>query len=642
MKANKKRQKFKTGKQSRPSKKHAQPKADGWNVARRSSKVKKSAGKMTNAKSRKRAARSYSMATIKELFTLCSNQCAFPDCTNEIVAAGTKRSKAAVVGHICHIYAASDSGPRGKPGLTEEERNSSGNLILMCRHHHPRVDKQWETYPAATLKKWKKAHEARATRGTAEAVKREADIEKHVFFEEMSDDQIEKALTRIRQARYLVGFPAAEEAQTLATQVEQTRYSSGSVEKRARALAWCARILSQGKTTPRAKELLRKSREISTTPEAALAQAFITAATDTREALAALGEIKTPASRSAAFRIVTNKDGAKKALTWANASGLSIDSFDAEGKFTLVINALVEGEWTTARKAIDSVTESDFAECPSLLHAAAMARLLTAIPSELRAIAFTQVPFEANDFPLASTPENLAERRAARTLFERISKFAQEVGSAGASNLASDYALWLGLRDPDDHDAALIELRDSMSDPYRSLRRVNFAIRFGLKVDFAALEERIDRSIALSGKGTADEAFARFSLAFTKESPRAVADYIEKHRAQFYEHLQKQSIMGLEIEVLARAGLLTTARERLEEAVRDGLSPRDQGLLQRILAEVSGSDPIAERRALYESTGELRALTNLVDALEKAQLWQDMLPYAEKLFAIIPSAETYK
>jgi DNA-binding transcriptional LysR family regulator len=76
-----------------------------------------------------------------------------------------------VVGQICYIYAASDDGPRGKPGLTAAERNSPDNLILMCGHHHPLVDKQWETYPAQLLKAWKKAHEAQFQQGTAEALK---------------------------------------------------------------------------------------------------------------------------------------------------------------------------------------------------------------------------------------------------------------------------------------------------------------------------------------------------------------------------------------------------------------------------------------------------------------------------------------
>jgi hypothetical protein len=87
----------------------------------------------------------------------------FPGCTNPIIAPGTPFSDAAVVGQICYIYAASNDGPRGKPGLTAAERNSPDNLILMCGHHHPLVDKQWETYPADLLTAWKK------TRGTVPA-----------------------------------------------------------------------------------------------------------------------------------------------------------------------------------------------------------------------------------------------------------------------------------------------------------------------------------------------------------------------------------------------------------------------------------------------------------------------------------------
>ena len=306
------------------------------------------------------------------------------------------------------------------------------------------------------------------------------------------------------------------------------------------------------------------------------------------------------------------------------------------------MNALGACEWGNARKFVDGVTENDFVDCPPLLHAAAMARLMTAVPDELRPAAFAQVPFEADKFPLASKPENLVERRAAQKLFERISEFAQEVGTATASNLASDYALWLGLRDPETHEAAMVGLRESMGDPAKWLRRLNLAIRFGLKVDYEAIEQRIDQSVALSGDGTADEAFARLSLAFTRKSHKEVAEYIEKHRKQLYQHLQKLSILGLEIEVLARAGLVATARERLQEAIRDGLSPRDQNLLETIISEMSGSDPIARRRALYDSTHELRDLVLLVDALEGAQLWHDLLPYAEKLFEINPSVETYE
>ena len=116
------------------------------------------------------------------------------------LAPGRRRSSNAVVGHICHIYAAADKGPRGKPGLTAKERNAPENLILMCGHHHPSVDKQWMDYPATLLLEWKKAHESRARAGT-EAIEGEQDIQKHAFIEQMSDEQIEKAITRITYSR---------------------------------------------------------------------------------------------------------------------------------------------------------------------------------------------------------------------------------------------------------------------------------------------------------------------------------------------------------------------------------------------------------------------------------------------------------
>src|ERR1700731_3122519 len=77
-------------------------------------------------------ARRYSEKTVKVLFGSSGNQCAHPLCTNPIIAPETDQSDSAVVAYICHIYAAADNGPRGKPDLTEDERNAPDNLILLC------------------------------------------------------------------------------------------------------------------------------------------------------------------------------------------------------------------------------------------------------------------------------------------------------------------------------------------------------------------------------------------------------------------------------------------------------------------------------------------------------------------------------
>ena len=110
-------------------------------------------------KKQKAVKRYYSPKTLKILFGISHNECAHPDCTQPIIQAATPYSEAAVIGQIAHIYAASDKGPRGKPGLTEKEKNHPDNLLLCCPTHHTVVDTQYETYPAALLLKWKELHQ---------------------------------------------------------------------------------------------------------------------------------------------------------------------------------------------------------------------------------------------------------------------------------------------------------------------------------------------------------------------------------------------------------------------------------------------------------------------------------------------------
>jgi hypothetical protein len=108
---------------------------------------------------KKGSKRSYSPKTLKVLFGLSGNKCAVPGCNNPIIKAGTSVSNDLVVGQICHIYAASDDGPRGKLGLTSAEKNAPANLILCCPTHHVVVDGQHQDYPASELFEWKRTQE---------------------------------------------------------------------------------------------------------------------------------------------------------------------------------------------------------------------------------------------------------------------------------------------------------------------------------------------------------------------------------------------------------------------------------------------------------------------------------------------------
>lgn len=92
--------------------------------------------------------------TVKRLFALSCNRCAYPKCETPIVhPSGT------VTGEVCHIRAQSAGGPRFDPIQTDEARHAFENLILLCSVHHRVVDDRPDTYTVELLTDMKEMHE---------------------------------------------------------------------------------------------------------------------------------------------------------------------------------------------------------------------------------------------------------------------------------------------------------------------------------------------------------------------------------------------------------------------------------------------------------------------------------------------------
>lgn len=92
--------------------------------------------------------------SIKRLFAMSGNFCAFPGCSLPIV-----ESVGTITGEICHIKARSAGGPRFDKTQTEEDRHGFENLVLLCRRHHKVVDSDPDVYSVEALQEIKAIHE---------------------------------------------------------------------------------------------------------------------------------------------------------------------------------------------------------------------------------------------------------------------------------------------------------------------------------------------------------------------------------------------------------------------------------------------------------------------------------------------------
>ncbi|EMN6090131.1 hypothetical protein WB374_003448 [Vibrio cholerae] len=100
-------------------------------------------------------ARNYSQQTLKKLFALSGNQCAFPGCSKALVNTDNAKDS-----NICHIEAANEDGERYRKSMSDKERADYNNLILLCVQHHTETDNV-ETYTVEKLKQMKEDHEAK-------------------------------------------------------------------------------------------------------------------------------------------------------------------------------------------------------------------------------------------------------------------------------------------------------------------------------------------------------------------------------------------------------------------------------------------------------------------------------------------------
>ncbi len=76
------------------------------------------------------------LPTVKKLFALSCNVCAFPSCEVRLTDPQWNR----VNGEICHIAGDRPGAARYDPTMTDQERADFENLILLCPNHHREID----------------------------------------------------------------------------------------------------------------------------------------------------------------------------------------------------------------------------------------------------------------------------------------------------------------------------------------------------------------------------------------------------------------------------------------------------------------------------------------------------------------------
>lgn len=450
---------------------------------------------------------------------------------------------------------------------------------------------------------------------------------------ELVDQKVEDEIEKIRKARFFVEFDSFKSSLVLGNRLLERGIFQGSDEIRGRALAWCARFLARSEEVDQAGEFLALAKTIGDSPETKIAEAFIISQKgDKAAALKTLAGVGSPASRTAGLMIVAHHDSSNGAIKWMTDAGFEVEDLDSDGKFILLLNQLELSNWDAGTQILTALNDADYQKTPILHHFAAVTKLLSAVPIEFRPVVLKQVPFDASGFPLASDAVAMDARCEAHGRFLDAVDAARQLSCHSTAKSDDLYALWLELMDPAKATNGRNRLKEQLRDPKLALGLVHFALQFGLKLDWNAVERDIEQQIAINGGMTTEAATARYALVFKQKTPEDAANYIAQYYDQLAAHIDTQLMRLRQIELLSRSGLGQKANDRLDRFISQGISAEEEAYLRGVITQAVGSDPIEALKAQYKATKDLSDLTNLVNELEIRRQWDGVCEYGAKLF----------
>lgn len=575
----------------------------------------------------------FSAKVKKMLEERVASRCSNPDCRKSTRGPREERDKSLNIGVAAHICAASPGGPRFDDSMSAEERSSIDNGIWLCQDCSVMIDNDISRYSVDELKSWKRQAEENAR---YELGQRPYDPFHYTKFpKEIVNQKIEESVGVLRKSRFFAEFDQISFAEIFKIKLIEREFSGGSDEIKSIAFSWCARVLASEKPVE-AKKLIDRAKALrgSEGMEIDIADALIMSHEgDKKGALSLLGAIDLPSSRSASLMVVARHEGASAAFNWLNTTEITPADLDADGKCFLISMQLESGRWSDAENSLNALTEKDFQITPILHHIKAMTLLLKTVPEEFRASVLNQMPiFNAKDFPLASDGASLDIRRIAYDCFSEAAEAARQIECFKTAMVDDMYALWLALRDPEMFTSAKDRLEKQLRDIASALLFVPLALQFGIELDSANVEREIERQTALHGSATRDVVIARFALAYAKNPPQEIANFLTLYREELYQHFDKRAMSFLQIQLFSEAGMYDKAKEQFEHLLKEGLSQEEEIHLQSVLAKAKGDNPVQILMENYRRSDHLCNLTELVHELENRKDWEALCDYGLKLF----------
>ena len=443
----------------------------------------------------------------------------------------------------------------------------------------------------------------------------------------------EKELARLLTLRAVNPARSRSDIQKLLRRLDSGDLAAADEGVRHNVRYWTARLCaSDVKTLDIAREFRAQIRDEDPDRDLSIVDALIFEMDgDTDGAIRLLRDRDDPDSRTALFGVLAQSRGASTALEEFAEGMASADAgfFTAVGWRYWAHSMASAGRWQEAAERLAGIdgTWSDAPPVLALVEGITNAQLL--LPPERRST--TDDPqIIAGISPIQGEQAEIAHARAT-ACFELAQSGLQEIEDTDLERFVADWRRWLRLMDPNDGNArnAHDEIRQNLERDSPDVKVMRFAWAFGVSFKSEPLRRYLSRRETLGGLNE-DELRAECLLFLTDMdsgtiSGRDFLGYLETRRTQLARVMPDGLLRAVSIDALVTDNQTERARALLAE-MRGDLNHAEAMRFSAMIDSHEGLDPRKELERVYQETGEIIDLRNLVQCLKQADNREALLP----------------
>ncbi len=448
-----------------------------------------------------------------------------------------------------------------------------------------------------------------------------------------NDEQASGELDRLLVKRTMPGEVFVKGLEKLEADIRDGRFSIVHAATKVRVLNWLARVRAWDGDVDQAQKLLNETAALGGQADLPTQANLEAAKGDVGSALRLLQTEDSVECRSSFLGLLGKHKGPERAAEKFLLDGRLDDPnrFSGNGWITALSILVSNGHFAQAHTVCDSLTEELLSSQPYLSFICGVVAALEVVPADRRADVAAKGP-DLLVFGTLDGPEATQWRNRAIAYFSKAIDDSRrlQLQARMFEDACRTWTRMLRLTDETLRDAEVKSIQAEMADPVAALEAVRLVQAHRIEADTSYLEAYLDRQELLVGLNS-EELLARAAVLALKERWMELADLVEANWSRLLEIAAAGALVGQVVDALVKAQQFTRAEEFLE---KQGalLAPDELRRLGLLIVQAKGGDLAAGAAALYEDTGALIDLRNLVAALASRKRWSDAVPFSRELF----------